>query len=375
MKNYRNKTFLILTEGCFGVLKSKTAVGLLRYGKNKIAGILDSEHAGKTTRTFEKEYNTRLSSKLNPEVPFFASLEEGMQAGANTLVVGVAPRGGGLPDSWVMIIEKALQNGMHIISGLHDFLSENKAFASIAESSGSSIWDLRKHDLDFVVAQRRTCDMKKPIILTVGADCNVGKMTLCTEYLQYLQDKFERGTLTLRPKFVPTGQTGMLIEGRGVGLDRLPGDFIAGAVEREILSVQNQGDFFFVEGQGSLWHCGYSAVTYGLIHGTAPSAMIYVDQPSRKFIRDESGIQTPEPAEAIRFYEQVASIVRPGAKVIAVALNCFDLSEDESHKAIEDYKNKTGLPVTDPVKFGCEPLFQATLDHVQSFYKELSYAR
>jgi uncharacterized NAD-dependent epimerase/dehydratase family protein len=196
------------------------------------------------------------------------------------------------------------------------------------------------------------------VILTVGTDCNVGKMT---SQLQITDALNRQG---LRTRFVATGQTGIMIEGWGIAVDAVVADFIAGAAEWLVLEGSKDADIVLVEGQGSLNHPGYSGVTCGLLHGACPDAIILCHQASREYIGDyrkAAWLRIPPLSEYVRLYETVAGFVHP-TRTIAIALNTFDLSETEARRACEAAARETGLPCTDPVRFGPALLVDAVVE-------------
>ncbi|MEO8624958.1 MAG: NAD-dependent epimerase/dehydratase family protein, partial [bacterium] len=158
--------------------------------------------------------------------------------------------------------------------------------------------------------------------------------------------------------FAATGQTGILIEGRGVGIDAVVADFIAGAAEKLVIECAVGADLVLVEGQGSIIHPSYSGVTYGLLHGSLPHAQVMCAQPSRTAINRCDWVKIPPLVDFIRLSENAAAPLRP-APVIAVSLNTYDLDEDSAHRAVETVQRETGLPTTDTVRFGPDPLADA----------------
>jgi uncharacterized NAD-dependent epimerase/dehydratase family protein len=165
----------------------------------------------------------------------------------------------------------------------------------------------------------------------------------------------------LRTRFVATGQTGIMIEGWGIAVDAVVGDFIAGAAERLVLQGAKDADVILVEGQGSINHPGYSAVTLGLLHGSCPDALILCHQPSREYIgdyRQAAWLRVPPLSDYIRLYETIGSVVHP-TKVIGVSLNTYDMTDQQARAACEAATRQTGLPATDPVRFDPKPLLDA----------------
>jgi uncharacterized NAD-dependent epimerase/dehydratase family protein len=197
-------------------------------------------------------------------------------------------------------------------------------------------------------------------MLTVGTDCNVGKMTTTLE----LRRELERRGVSCA--FAATGQTGILVEGRGIAVDAVKSDFVAGAGERLVLEAAGEGggpDAVLVEGQGSLLHPGYSGVTLGLIHGSMPQTMVLCWMPSRDTIYGGKydWVELPPLDRIVDIYEEAASWIRPPepSRVVAVSCCTYDLGENRARRAVERARAVTGLPATDPVRFGPGPLADA----------------
>ncbi len=221
-----------------------------------------------------------------------------------------------------------------------------------AERRGVEIHDLRRPPAKLPVSNGRVRSVAATVVLTVGTDCNIGKMTTQLQLLGGLRKK------GIRTSFAATGQTGILVEGRGIGVDAVVADFIGGAAESLVLECATDSDLVLVEGQGSIIHPSYSGVTYGLLHGSLPHAQVMCAQPTRKAINRCEWVKIPPLADFIRLSEQAAAPLRP-APVIAVALNTYDLSDDAARAAIESVQRETGLPATDPVRFDTAPIVDA----------------
>lgn len=335
--------YLILADAAFGPLSSKTANGCIRYAPDQVAAVWDSTQAGRTAQEV---------LGFGGDIPVVATVDEGMARGATAVLVGIAPAGGRLPQPWIDVVERALDAGLDAWSGLHTFLGDEPALAAAAARSGARIHDLRRPPADLDVSAGRVRDVEATVVLTVGSDCNIGKMTT---QLQLRDAMRARGQ---RVAFAPTGQTGILVEGWGIAVDAVIADFIGGAAERLTLEGATKGDVVLVEGQGSIIHPSYSGVTYGLLHGSLPHAMILCHQPSRRAIAKQEWVPIPPLAELVRMHEAVAAPLRP-APVIGIALNTFDLSDDEARAAVAAAERETGLPATDPVRFDPAPLVDA----------------
>jgi uncharacterized NAD-dependent epimerase/dehydratase family protein len=335
--------FLILAEGQFGPLTSKTANSCIRYTPERVVGVIDSRRAGTTV-------NDVLG--FGGDIPILANLDEGLPLGPTALLIGIAPQGGRLPEEWRTTIRRAIEHGMEIWSGLHTFVSDDEELRDLARRRGVAIHDLRRPPTDLAVAGGRVRNVDATVVLTVGADCNIGKMTAA---LQMRDGLTARGH---RVAFAGTGQTGILIDGAGIAVDAVIADFIAGAAERLVLDAAKNADIVLVEGQGSVIHPGYSGVTLGLIHGSLPHAMVMCHQPSRVHVTNNPWVKLPPISDLIELHEALVRHLRP-APVIAVSLNTYDLSERKAKAAIKSIERDTGLPTTDPVRFDPTPVVEA----------------
>jgi len=340
----RHRRLALLAEGHFTPLDAKTAVGILRYRPGEVAAVIDSTRAGR----FASD-----CVALGGEVPVVANVEAAARAGADSLLIGIAPQGGGLPAPWRGVVGDALRRGWDVLAGLHVFLEDDPEFREIAAASGARLIDARRPPVSRALAAGRAAELDALVLLTVGTDCNVGKMTAALELEAALQ------SAGVRTVFVATGQTGIFIADHGVAIDAVPSDFAAGAVEDLVLEAARAADVVIVEGQGALSHPAYSGVTLSLLHGAAPAAMILCHEAGRSRIRYDvsSAIARDLPAleETRRAYEQAASWVR-GSRVIGVALNTAALSEDRARAACAAAERELSLPATDPVRFGAAAL-------------------
>jgi uncharacterized NAD-dependent epimerase/dehydratase family protein len=335
--------FLILADGLFGPDSSKTANACIRYTPERVVGVIDSTRAGRTAAGV---------IGFGGDIPVVGTLDEGLVLGPNALLVGIAPAGGKLPPDWVRLIGRAIEHKLEIWSGLHTFVADVPELAGLAARHGVAIHDLRRPPADLDVARGRVRDVDATVVLSVGTDCNIGKMTTQLQILDALRAK------GIRTAFAATGQTGILIAGRGISVDAVVADFIAGAAERLVLESAREAELVLVEGQGSIIHPSYSGVTYGLMHGSLPHAQVMCAQPTRRAINGCEWVKIPPLAEFIRLSEVAAAPLRP-APVIAVALNTFDLDDDAARRAIESAERETGLPATDPVRFDPAPIVDA----------------
>jgi uncharacterized NAD-dependent epimerase/dehydratase family protein len=344
------RRFLILAEGSFGPLSSKTANACIRYVPDEVAAVLDSGTAGRTAQDV---------LGFGGGIPVVATLAEGLALRPNALLIGIAPAGGQFPDAWRVVVSAALRAGLDVWSGLHTLLGDDHEFAALAAGSGATIRDLRRAPIGLDVASGRVRDLDATVVLTVGTDCNIGKMTA------QLQVQSSVRQLGHRVNFAATGQTGILVEGRGIAVDAVIADFVAGAAEALTIEAAQDADIVLVEGQGSLIHPAYSGVTLGLMHGALPHAMVLCAQPSRTTIHRNPWVQIPSLRDMIHLYESAMEVLRP-SPVIAIALNTFDLGDRDAREAIERVRSETGLPTTDPVRY--EPLVIA--EAIAAFHVE-----
>ncbi|HEX6373812.1 MAG TPA: DUF1611 domain-containing protein [Longimicrobium sp.] len=341
--------YVVVAEGQFGPLTSKTANSAVRFIPDRVVCMLDSTQAGRTVQDV---------LGFGGGIPVVGTIEEALRMGPTALLVGIAPQGGGLPEAWRPMLRAAIAGGLHVVSGLHSHLGDDAELARLAAERGVRIHDLRKPPADLPVSRGEARLIDAYSVLTVGTDCNIGKMTAGLRIRDALT---ERGT---RVGFAATGQTGILIEGWGIAVDAVVADFIAGAAERLVLRAAEGNDVVLVEGQGSLVHPGYSGVTLGLLHGSMPDAMILCHQPTRRCPYGGGNayhwMPLPSVEEMIGLCEGAIAPLR-SSKVIGVSLVTFDMDEAAARDEIARVQDATGLPTTDPVRFGAEPLAEAIL--------------
>lgn len=322
-------------------MRAKTADGILRYAPYEITGVADSTSKEKQAGEVLPNY---LAECKNFFVPIFQNIGQAKtKTNSDVLILGAAPEGGELPREWEEDIEWAIRNHMHIVSGLHNALSQNKKFAQLARRCKVTIWDARRvfDTRGIPVGSSRACAIEKPIVLTVGMDAAIGKMTVA-----YEMDKAAK-KLGFKSCLVPTGQTAIMISGWGVCIDALPADFMAGAVEQMVLDKAKNHDILFVEGQGSLFHPAYANTTIALIHGAVPTHMVLVVRSQRKHSIGSRLIKLPSVKRAILQYESSVLPFYRNAKVIAVAVNSEGLSANEREEYKKEIQKACGLPVFD----------------------------
>ncbi|MGD9682898.1 MAG: DUF1611 domain-containing protein [Candidatus Obscuribacterales bacterium] len=327
----------------FGGRAAKTAEGVLRYRPEAAVAVVDPAKAGLTSGTV---------IGAGGSIPVVSTMEEAIALGADAVLLGCAFAGGRMPQTWRDDILRAINSRLSIINGLHDFLVDDREFASAAESMNVALIDLRMPPEKLNIATGKAASVKAHTVLTVGSDCSVGKMTTSLELLAAAR-KANRPS-----RFVATGQTGIIIDGCGVAIDRVIGDFMAGVVEDLVLDAANGAEYVFIEGQGSIIHPGYSGVTLSILHGAAAECLILCHQEGR-MTTGESDHVIPKLSVLVETYEGLARFIRP-TKVVGIAIDSRSIASDADARArIEEYSKETGLPVTDPVRFGAANLFEA----------------
>lgn len=340
--------FLVLADRDFGPLTSKTANSIIRYLPERTVAVLDSQLVGKTAQEV---------LGYGGAIPVVGTMRDGLALKPDAVLIGIAPVGGRLPEQWRTWLAEALDAGCDIWSGLHSFLSDDPMLVEKARAKGAKLLDLRKPPADIPVSSGRAKEVDALVVLTVGTDCNVGKMTAQLQLVDQLRKRGKRTT------FVATGQTGIMIEGWGISVDAVVSDFTGGAAEQLVLQGSKDADIVLVEGQGSINHPGYSGVTLSLLHGSCPDALILCHQASRVHVGDYrpgAWVKIPPLTDYIRWYEDIGSAVHP-TKVIGISLNTYDLDDAAARAAIAKAAKETGLPCTDPVRYDSAPLVDAIL--------------
>ena len=332
------RRYAILAEGWFANRSAKTAHGLVRYGKDEVVAVIDSTLAG--------ERVSDVLPDLGRDAPIVGTLREALELSPTSVLVGLAPAGGRLPEEWMETLRAGANAGLEIVSGLHQRLAP--------EFPGKPVWDVREPPEGIPLFSGEGFEVGPRVALTVGTDSAIGKMTATLEIERAAR---EAG---LSAEFVPTGQTGVVIAGWGLCVDAVVSDFVAGASEQLVLeAAKTSPDLILVEGQGSLGHPAYSGVTLGLMHGSCPDCLILCSaDPQEEVFR---GVPRPSPARVARLYEEVATLIKP-APVVAVSLNTSRLDEKESQELIAAVADETGLPTADPFKGSAAPILEAVLD-------------
>ena len=334
----------LFAEATLGSLNAKMAEGILRYGRNPVAAVIDSTQVGRSMRDL---------CGLESDVPVVATLDDARARGAEVLVLGTAPSGGRLPEAWVAVLEAALAAGMSLVNGMHDRLRPR--FADRL-GPGQWVWDLREAlGGPPPIGMGRAAALGNTRVLMVGTDMAVGKMTAGLELTRSLQ------TMGQDAAFLATGQTGIAITGHGIPLDAIRVDHASGAVERMVLEAAAH-DIVVVEGQGSLLHPG-STATLPLMRGSACTHMILCHRAGMDTLDELASVRIPPLAQVIALNEALAGAAGAltPARVVGVALNTARLDPATAEAVVAAAADATGLPVADPVRHGADVLAKAVL--------------
>ena len=271
------------------------------------------------------------------------SVEDAAGAGAKTLVVGVANRGGVINENWIPVLGRALERGLDLASGLHVRLAAVPVLKATAERLNRTIADVRHPSRDFEVASGKRRSGKR--LLTVGTDCSIGKMFTA---LALEREMRRRG---LKADFRATGQTGILIAGEGVSIDAVVSDFVSGAVEW--LAPANADDHWdLIEGQGSLFHASYAGVSLGLLHGAQAQALVMCHEPTRTHMRGLPHYPLPSLRDCIEANLRAARLTCPEVACVGISINTAALDASAADSVLKQTADAFGLPCVDPVRTG-----------------------
>jgi uncharacterized NAD-dependent epimerase/dehydratase family protein len=347
------RRIVILTDGRTNPVNAKTASCVIRYKPEEVVALLDTTQPGKTSQEL---------LGVGGSLPVVDKLADA--PGANTLLIGIAPSGGKLPPAWRKILLEAIERGMNLVSGLHDFLSNDPEISAAAAKRGVEIHDVRRNN-ERDVANRQNLREDCLRIHTVGQDCSVGKMLASVEIAIGLKKRGHDA------KFVATGQTGIMIEGDGCPVDCVVSDFVNGAVEKLVLANQHH-DILLIEGQGSLSHPRYSAVTLGLLHGCVPHGLILVYEAGRKTVLGMDYVPLTPLQKIVEVNETMARLANPLARVIGVAMNSRLLNADEAQAERERVRRELGVPVCDVIRHGPDDMVDAVLNLQKELFPHLT---
>lgn len=351
----------ILAEGLFTRTTAKTAIGVLRYARYHIVAVVDSTRAGTDAADHVG---------VGKGVPVVSTVDDAIARGADVLLIGTAAAGGRIPDEYRPFLARALERGMVVWNGLHERVLSDPRLAEAAKRGKASVRELREPPDELPIGGHRRPREGATVVLTVGSDAAVGKMTASLEIVAALRRMGEKAA------FVATGQTGIAIAGEGISVDAVVADFIAGATEQMVCAAAENADWVIVEGQGSLTHPGFSGVTLGLLHGAGPDLMVLCHNAMRSTMKgyDDTGLPVRSLRELVKIYEDAAAWRRPPgyppARVAAVALNTSGdlLSWDPPDMPLSRIRSaaaETKLPTADPIRegtAGADRLARALID-------------
>ena len=271
------------------------------------------------------------------------TIAEAADSGVKSLIVGIANRGGVIPETWHPTLMEAVDAGLDVASGLHEPLTSVPGLAAKAESAGRRLVDVRLPTEKFAVAAGSPRPGRR--VLTVGTDCSVGKMYTSLAIERELK---ARG---VDADFRATGQTGIFIAGNGVSVDAVVADFISGAAEW--LTPANDPDHWdVVEGQGSLFHPSFAGVTLGLIHGSQPDILVLCHEPTRTHMRGLPDRALPDLSECLEENLRAARLVNPRVRCAGIAINTKALDDSKARDLLAETEDRMGLPAVDPVRTG-----------------------
>jgi uncharacterized NAD-dependent epimerase/dehydratase family protein len=333
----------VYMEGHIDSDYGKMGTGVVRYLPNPIVAVIDKTQAGKKIQDF---------MTTDKDVPILATLSEAIEHGAAVLILGIAPSGGRIPESWNAVIEQALKSGLSIVNGLHDLLNPQWA-SSIVNPEKQWIWDVRVPQFIPQIATAQAATLTNKRILFIGTDMAVGKMTAGLElYSYYLKAKANIA-------FVATGQIGITVTGKGIPLDAFKVDHACGAVEQMVLAEKDK-ELILIEGQGSLLHPG-STATLPLMRGSCPTHLILCLRAEKKSLRSPENILIPDLKKFIELNEALCTVegTYPKARVVGIAANTSTFSEDQAQLFVSELEERLKIPVTDPIRFGVQKLAQA----------------
>ena len=321
-----NAPYLILIGDTDDPTFAKTGFGIVQWNPERVAGQLRFP-----------------GCEVSLGVPDL-TVEEAVAAGVRSLLIGVAPVGGAVPDDWWACIEEAAAAGLDIICGLHLKLANNPRLLAASKASGARLIDVRSPPVKIPVGTGIKRTGKR--VLTVGTDCAIGKKYTALALERAMKEAGMKAT------FRATGQTGIMIAGEGIPIDSVVADFISGAAE--LISPDNDADHWdVIEGQGSLFHPGYSGVSLGLLHGSQPDAFVLCHDATRKVVSGWEHYPLPGIREAIDQHVSMGRRTNPGIRCVGISVNTSSLPKDMRAGYLSELSGETGLPCVDPLIEGC----------------------
>lgn len=272
-------------------------------------------------------------------------------AGARSMVIGVANQGGVIPAAWMPELLAAVEAGLDLVAGLHTRLGDLPALREAAARAGTRLVDVREPPAALPIATGAKRAGRR--LLTVGTDCALGKKYTALAIARGLQARGQDAT------FRASGQTGIMIAGEGIAIDAVVADFAAGAAE--LLSPEAPPTHLdVIEGQGSLFHPSYAAVSLALLHGSQPDLFVVCHQPTRAQILGTPGYHVPSIEAVIEQTVAVGRLTNPAIRCAGVSLNTAGMTEAEAAAEIAHTAERLGLPTADPIRGG--DAFERLLD-------------
>ena len=341
--------YAILAHESFDYILSKTGNMLIRYKPNEVCAVIDRNHYGKTAEDV---------LGWGGSIPCVLNFDQAKQYAPKHLVIGNAPQGGSLDNKSLIEIEKAIDYGCDIISGMHSLLKNDHHLVDKAKKNNVSLIDLRKPPNPPHFPKGSWKERKFPVLLVVGSDCDTGKMTTAWEICEELNKR------KWNVKFLGTGQTGILLSGNGVPIDAVVSDFMAGEIEHHLDKFSNNTDLVIVEGQGALNNMFYSGVTLGLLHGCMPDFLIMTHEPYREL--DVSDYPIPSLEELMALH---LNLLKPfkDSTFVGINLLTLKLNRNEAKKYIQNINDEFDLPTTDVVRFGSKGLIRSIETAIQTW--------
>jgi len=340
----QKKKIVILSHGAFNYIENKTGNMLIRYRTEEVVAVLDRTKSGITT-------NDELG--YGGKIPVLDNFDSSINFEPDTLVIGNASQGGFISDEYRVEVIKAIKFGCDIISGMHHFINDDEEFVQLAEKYNVSLFDLRRPPDPPNFPKGSWHKRKIPVLLIVGTDCDTGKMTTAWEVSERLKDRGRK------VEFIGTGQTGILLSGKGVPIDAVKADFMAGEIENIIDKVPDDTELIIVEGQGALTNQYYAGVTLGLLHGAMPDYMLMTHDPARDLDVTDYPMVSMRPVmdmhlDLMKNFKE--------SKFIGINLLTFKLSDEEAKKEIDKVKDEYALATTDLVRYGSNKLIETIED-------------
>jgi uncharacterized NAD-dependent epimerase/dehydratase family protein len=326
------KPYVLFLGAAHDALAAKTAFGIADWRPEWCVGQLRLEGCQVTTGLDD------------------VTLEEAIAKGAKTLVIGVVNPGGFLAPEWLPVLKDALAGGLNLASGMHEKLGAHEDLRHLAEQTGRKLHDVRHSTVRLTTGIGKKRGGKR--ILTVGTDCSVGKKYTALALAKAME---EAG---LKADFCATGQTGIFIADRGIAIDAVGADFIAGAAEWLSPHHEDPEHYDIIEGQGSLFHPSFAGVSLGLLHGSQPDYFIVCHEPTRITMRNvDHGL--PSMSDVIKVTKSLGKLTNPNIACLGLAINTSALEKDEAQLMLQQLARDYHLPATDPIRFGVSCFLEA----------------